>query len=68
MPPHALRKSPLSRFFMLGGAGEWSEEMRSMMPSVTPWMSFSLLAAPLMGGAHLYSVAPSGMSSEAKVR
>ncbi len=65
MPPQAVPKSPV---FSSGVLGEWSETTQSMTLSRRPCHSRSWLAASLMGGQHLNSVAPSGTSSTARVR
>jgi hypothetical protein len=68
MPPQAARKSPSSRRLRSGGQGEWSLATVAMAPSARAAHSRSRLAAPRTGGAHLCWVAPSGISSAARVR
>ena len=48
--------------------GEWSETMQSITPSSRPFQSSSRLSFSRIGGQHLKAVAPSGMSSDSKVR
>ena len=55
-------KRPSSRRFISGGQGEWSVVTISIGPSSSAAHSASRLAAPRIGGAHLNSVAPSGIS------
>jgi hypothetical protein len=68
IPPQAVAKLLSSRRFIAGGQGEWSVAMRSMMPSRTASHSCSRFSALRMGGAHLWKVLPSGISSAAKWR
>ena len=68
MPPQAVPKSPVSFRLRSMVHGEWSEAMWSMVPSLRPSHRALRLSSSRSGGQHLYSVAPSGMSSEAKVR
>lgn len=67
IPPHARRKSPSFRNFSSGGDGEWSDASWSIPPLSSPSHSLSRFARSLIGGAHLYSVCLSGMSSAANV-
>ena len=68
MPPQARSQRPSSRRFIAGGQGEWSVVTISISPASSAAHSASRLAAPRMGGAHLNSVAPSGISSAANQR
>jgi hypothetical protein len=63
--PKPRRSHP--RFcFNFGGQGEWSDATRSISPSINAFQRASRSVESLIGGAHLYSVAPSGISSAAK--
>jgi len=66
--PQAAAKSPMSSRFNSGVHGESSETMTSMVPSATAAHSSSRFAASRVGGQHLNSVAPSGISSAAKIK
>ena len=68
MPPQATPKSPMSRRLSSAVHGEWSETTQSITPSASPAHSSSRLSASRIGGQHLNWVAPSGISSAAKVR
>ena len=46
----------------------WSDTIIDNTPSTNPFHSPSWFALPRIGGAHLNSVAPSGISSELKPR
>src|SRR5215212_2711394 len=66
MPPQAFIKSPLSRNFISPGQGEWSDTIKSIVPSARPCHSPSRFSRSRIGGQHLNSVAPTGTSSAAK--
>jgi hypothetical protein len=68
MPPQAAMKSPVSRRFISGGQGEWIGRHVAELAGDESLPECLALARPRMGGAHLYSVAPSGQSSAAKCR
>ncbi len=67
MPPQHPKKFP-SDSFIDGGHGEWSDATRSMSPSISASHNAALSPDERIGGAHLNSVAPSGISSAANVR
>jgi len=68
IPPQAAAKSPMSGRFSSGVHGEWSDTMKSIVPSATAAHSSSRLTDSRISGQHLNSVAPSGISSAAKIR
>lgn len=48
--------------------GEWSETMKSMVPSNRPPHSISRVETSRTGGQHLPAAAPSGISYASSVR
>ena len=68
IPPHALKKSPSSRYLSPGGLGEWSDPTVLIVPLSSCFHRPSLFSAVLTGGAHLYCVAPSGTPPDSKKR
>ena len=66
MPPHADQMSAVS--FMLGGHGEWSEAMKSSVPSSTARHRSSRIAFERSGGAHLATLPSAARSASSRLR
>ena len=68
MPPQADITSPSSSFFKPATHGLWSDTTKSMVPSRRASQSNLRFAVSLMGGQHLNSGFPFGISSDDKHR